>query len=175
MNRVTYACVLALAALLARPACAQLASSTWPKFHRDCANTGQGVYGGAGSELTWTYAAPGAIGSAPVIGADGSVYFACDDGNLYALTGGGVKLWSAACNCLGASSPAIGSDGTIYVGSGNPYLYAYNPNGTLKWRQSIAARVTSSINISPSGVLYFGCSNGIVYAVGTDGSTRWTF
>lgn len=175
MNRVTYVCVLALAALLARPACAQLAYSTWPKFHHDCANTGQGVYGGAGSDLTWTYAAPGGIASAPVIGADGSVYFACDDGNLYALTGGGVKLWSAACSCLGTSSPAIGSDGTIYVGSGSPYLYAYNPNGTLRWRKSVTARVTSSINISPSGVLYFGCSNGTVYAVGTDGSTRWTF
>ena len=148
---------------------------TWPKFHHDSANTGQGVYGGAGSELSWTYTAPGAVSSAPVVGADGSVYFTCDDGYLYALTGGGAKVWSAQCNCLGASSPAVGSDGVIYAGSSSPYLYAYNPNGTLKWRKNLAARVTSSINISPSGVIYFGCSNGTLYAVGADSSTRWTF
>ncbi len=111
----------------------------------------------------------------PVLGADGSVYFTCDDGKLYALTGGGSLEWSFACNCLGASSPAVGSDGTIYVASGDPYVYALNPNGTQRWRRSISARVTSSINISPSGVLYFGCSNGTVYAFGADGTQKWTY
>ena len=176
MNRVTYACLLVLAAaMFARPASAQLASSTWPKFHHDAANSGQGAYGGPGSELSWTYSAPGAISSGPVLGADGSVYFACDDGNLYALTGGGSLLWTVRCNCLGASSPAVGSDGAIYVGSSDPYVYAINANGTQKWRRSIAARVTSSINISSSGTLYFGCSNGTVYAFGTDGTQKWTY
>lgn len=176
MNRVTYACLLALAAaVLARPASAQLASSTWPKFHHDAANTGLGDYGGPGSELSWTYAAPGAISSGPVLGADGSVYFACDDGKLYALTGGGSLQWSFPCNCTGAASPAVGSDGTIYVGSADSYLYAVNPDGTQKWRRSIASRITSSINISSSGTIYFGCSNGSVYAYGTDGIQKWTY
>lgn len=176
MNRVIYACLLALmVAVFAPPATAQLASSTWPKFHRDAGNAGQGIYGGAGSDLSWTYAASGAISSAPVTGADGSVYFASDDGYLYALTGGGVKQWSVLCNCLGASSPAVGSDGTIYIGSGNPYIYAYKPDGSLKWRKNVTARVTSSINISSTGTIYFGCSNGTVYAMGADGSQKWTF
>ena len=175
MNRVIYACLLALAVLMARPASAQLASSAWPKFHRDYANGGQSAYPGARPDLSWTYAAPGAVSSAPVIGADGSVYFACDDGNLYALTGGGSLLWSVPCNCLGSSSPAVGADGTIYVGSSNPYVYAFRSDGTLKWRGDLTARVTSSINISSSGVLYFGCSNGTVYAYGTDGTKRWTY
>lgn len=175
MNRVIYACLLALAVLTASPASAQLSSSTWPKFHRDCANTGQGIYGGAGSDLSWTYGAPGAISSAPVVGANGTVYFACDDGYLYALSGGGAKLWSAQCNCLGASSPAVGSDGTIYVGSGNPYIYAYDSSGTLKWRGDLSARVTSSINISSTGTILFGCSNGMVYGFGTDGSKKWSY
>ena len=176
MNRVKYACLLALAAvLLARPVSAQLASSTWPKFHRDAANTGQGDYGGPASELSWTYAATGAISSGPVLGADGSVYFACDDGKLYALTGGGSLQWSFSCNCLGASSPAVGSDGTIYVASADPYLYAVNPNGTQKWRRSVPSRITSSININSSGVIYFGCSNGTVCAYGTDGTQKWTY
>lgn len=176
MNRVICACLLVLGLLcFTLPSSAQLALSTWPKFHRDCANTGQGLYGGSSAELSWTYTAPGAVQSAPVIGPDGSVYFTCDDGNLYALSGGGVKQWSAACGCAGGSSPAVGNDGTIYVGSGNPYVYAYAPDGTMKWRRSAPARVTSSINISSGGVLYYGCSNGSVVAMGSDGSVKWTY
>lgn len=176
MNRVKYACLLALAGVvLARPAPAQLASSAWPKFHHDAANTGQGDYGGPSSELSWTYAVSGAIPSSPVLGADGSVYFTCDDGKLYALTGGGLLQWSFSCNCLGASSPAVGSDGTIYVASADPYLYAVNPNGTQKWRRTVPSRITSSINMNSSGVLYFGCSNGTVCAYGTDGTQKWTY
>lgn len=176
MNRVIYACLLAMGLLcLVSPCNAQLASSTWPKFHRDCANSGQGLYGGASSELSWTYNAPGAIYSAPVIAADGSVYFTCDDGNLYALSGGGVLLWTAPCGCLGASSPAIGSDGTIYVGSGSAYIYAFNPDGTLKWRRVTAGRVTSSINIAPGGTIYFGCVNGSVIAMNPTGTQKWAY
>lgn len=175
MKRVTYACLLALVVLLARPALAQLASSTWPKFHRDCANTGQSSYGGAGSELSWTFAAGGAVSSSPVVGPSGTVYFTSDDGYVYALTGGGAQLWASKCNCLGSSSPAVGSDGTIYVGSGTPYLYAYNSDGSLRWRGDLSARVTSSVNVSAGGIIYFGCSNGLVYAMGADGSLKWTF
>lgn len=176
MNRITYACLIALAfGLLTQPTSAQLASSTWPKFHHDAANSGQGIYGGPGSDLSWTYTAAGAILSGPVLGTNGTVYFACDDGKLYALTGGGSLAWSFSCNCLGSSSPAVGSDGTIYVASSAPYIYALNPDGTQKWRRAIAARVMSSINISSSGVMYFGCSNGVVYAYSTDGTQKWTY
>lgn len=176
MNRVFCACLLICGLLcLAVPSTAQLASSTWPKFHRDCANTGQGLYGGSSSELSWTFTAPGAVHSAPVIAADGSIYFACDDGNLHALSGGGVELWSAACGCLGTSSPAIGHDGTIYVGSGSAYIYAFNPDGTMKWRRVTPGRVTSSVNIAPTGTLYFGCANGSVVSMSPMGSQNWAY
>ena len=176
MNRVIYACLLVVGLLgIAMPSTAQLASSTWPKFHKDCANTGQGLYGGSSSELSWTYTAPGAVYSSPVIGTDGSVYFTCDDGNVYALSGGGTLLWAKPCGCLGASSPAIGSDGTVYVGSGSAFLYAYNPDGSLKWKRGTPGRVTSSINIAPNGTIYFGCADGSVVARNADGNPKWTY
>ena len=83
MKRVISAWLPAIAiAACACTANAQLANSCWPKFGADAANTGRGLYGGTGSDLTWTFAAGGAIRSSPAVGVDGTVYFACDDGYL---------------------------------------------------------------------------------------------
>lgn len=173
MKRLIIACLLA--ACLAGAANAQLANSCWPKFRRDIANTGMGLYGGTGSDLTWTFPAAAAIRSAPAVGVDGTTYFACNDGHLYAVAGNGSLLWSFACNCLGLGSPAIASDGTIYIGSSENFLYAIRSNGTLKWKKSLAARIDSSVSVGSDGTIYFGCTNGTFYAVRADNSTKWTY
>ena len=166
--------ILTLLVVASQAAFAQLAGSCWPKFHRDAANTGLGLYGGTGSDLTWIYTAGGAIKSSPVVGVDGTCYFACDDGRLYAVAGSGVKLWDYNCNCLGSPSPAIASDGTIYCPSADKYLYAINPNGTLKWKRALTAKIESSISIGTDGTVYFGAGSNLV-AFNSSGTQKWSF
>lgn len=162
--------------LLAFAGCAwaQLASSTWPKFHRDYASTGVGQYGGTSSELSWTFQAGGAIRSAPVYGADGTVYFTCTDGKLYAVLNG-VSQWSYACNCDSTAAPAVGSDGAIYVAATDNCLYAIRSTGTLKWKKQLGSRPNTSIAMGRDGSVYAGCVSGLFYAYSSDGMLKWTY
>ena len=97
--------------------------------------------------LLWTYqtmplAYPGiyypidTIESSPAVGADGTIYIGCDDGNFYALNPNGSLKWvynfgQGSLDYM-FSSPAIGSDGTIYVVDNTGNLYAIgNPEENL--------------------------------------------
>jgi outer membrane protein assembly factor BamB len=177
MKRISHASLLMLVLVLcASTTRAQLANSCWPKFHRDLSNTGQGLYGGTGSDLTWTYLTGGAIRSAPVIGPDGTAYVASDDGRLYAIAGDGSSRWSYYCKCQGSASPVLASDGTIYLGSSDKYLYAIRADGTLKWKRLLSGRIDSSVTLGPDGTIYCGCLDYKFYAINPlDGSQRWVF
>ncbi len=177
MKRVAYACLLAFVLAACAPtAYAQLAGSCWPKFHKDVANTGLGAYGGTGSDLTWTFTAGGPIRSAPIVGVDGTTYFACDDGKLYAVGGDGTERWHFTCNCQGAASPALGNDGTIYLGTGDKYVFAVRPTGTLKWKRLLTERVDSSVSIASDGTIVCAGIDGKVYGLNpSDGSNRWVY
>ena len=176
MKRIAYVGLLALiVSACAGPALAQLANSCWPKFHRDIANTGQGLYGGTGSDLTWTYAAGAVIRSSPVVGIDGTSYFACDNGKLYAIAGDGSKRWDYTCNCQGTASPAVASDGTLFLASADKYVYAIRSDGTFRWKKILIAKPDTSITIAADGTLYVGCIEGTIYALGSDGSQKWTY
>jgi outer membrane protein assembly factor BamB len=53
------------------------------------------------------------------------VYFASEDGKLYALSPQGAELWSYDIgHRFIMSSPAIGADGTIYFGDYDGNFYA---------------------------------------------------
>ena len=60
-------------------------------------------------------------------GADGTVYVASEDGNLYALTPATLTLpelkWKWTIGSHPVRSPVVGADGTVYVGS-DDNLYA---------------------------------------------------
>ena len=176
MKRFKIICMgVAVLVTCAQMASGQLASSTWPKFHRDYAAAGVGIFGGTGSELSWTFQAGGAIRSAPVTGADGTAYFTCSDGKLYAVNGAGAGLWSANLNCVAAAAPAVGSDGVIYMGSQDNFLYAIMPNGSLKWKRALASMPNTSIAMGRDGTIYVGCVNGTFYAFKPDSSQKWTY
>jgi len=176
MKRVLYACLPVITfALTATSATGQLATSCWPKFHRDYAATGRGLYGGTGSELTWIYTAGGTLRGGPVIGIDGAIYFTCDDGRLYALNGDGTTRWTYACNSDGNLTPAIAADGTVYVASTDNYVYAIKSDGAQKWRRLLSSRPTSSIAVGADGTAYVGCNNGQLVAIKPDGGVKWTY
>ena len=54
------------------------------------------------------------VTTCPAIGLDGTVYFGCDDGKLYALNPDGNKKWDFTAGGAVGSSPAIAADGTVY-------------------------------------------------------------
>ncbi|MHB9035641.1 MAG: beta-alanine-activating enzyme beta-propeller domain-containing protein [Armatimonadota bacterium] len=176
MKRTACVGAIALAMVVcAQMAFAQLSTSCWPKFHKDYAATGQGLFGGTGSELSWAFTGSGAMRSSPIIGSGGTIYFTTNDGWIYALSGAGDVVWSANHNCVGSSTPAIAYDGTIYFGSTDNFLYALNSDGTTKWKRLLASRVNTSIAIATDGTIYFGCLNNVLYAYYTNGSQRWAY
>ncbi|GAI33680.1 unnamed protein product, partial [marine sediment metagenome] len=90
------------------------------------------------------------MGSDPVIGEDGTIYFgtfegAWTDAKIFAVNPNGTEKWSYPTGYHTTSDPAIGDDGTIYIGSGDTYLYALYPNGTLRWIFLIRASIVSKI------------------------------
>jgi len=174
---------------------AQLATSPWPVFRHDLANTGLSQYDTSGNpgQLKWSFAAPAAI--SPTIGIDGTIYLGSaatlpqDTQYLYALNPDGTLKWKLAFkpvmgNYFGINfPPAIGADGTIYVGvseySGNgglpSNLYALNPAGSTKWKFATGGVITSSPTIGADGTIYFGSDDANFYAVNANGTLKWKF
>ncbi|MEY4939808.1 MAG: hypothetical protein RIQ93_1543 [Verrucomicrobiota bacterium] len=125
--------------------------------------------------VKWSFTTPDWIDSAPVVGAEGTIYFGCWDGNVYALNPDGSRKWAVNAGSFVSASPAIAADGTLYVGSGDGNLYAITPAGMVKWIFPTADFIDSSPAIGPDGVIYFGGWDNAVYAVRPDGSQKWRY
>lgn len=102
--------------------------------------------------------------STPVIGADGTIYFADDTGDLVAVNHNGTLKWNAedACPALYDMSPAIGADGTIYCPEHEGPLKAFTDGGqgkvNKKWELEIGDDGNSSPAIGTDGTIYItGC------------------
>ena len=121
--------------------------------------------------------------SSPLV-VQGSVYFGCGDGNVYALDAvtGDLK-WKFQTGDVVHASPAL-ANGILYIGSWDSFLYAIEAaTGKEKWRfqggedpmmhnqvgfQSSAAVV--------DGVVYVGCRDSHLYAVdAATGQEKWKF
>ncbi len=148
--------------------------------------------------VKWSYPTGPIEWSAPVIGADGTIYAGADCGGgfsacIYAFTSttGGLKWSYTSSSGHIAYPPTIGADGTIYVAIGdfnyNNFLYALNPtDGSVKWRTPIGSTTSNPRTppaIGPDGTIYtigsitpFGTQYFGLYALNpTDGSVKWNF
>jgi outer membrane protein assembly factor BamB/subtilisin family serine protease len=125
-----------------------------------------------------------AVTTAPLIGADGTVYVAAG-GKLHAMSPDGVRKWTyIPAGATLNSSPALGADGTLYYGIGNAAgsaavgLLALRDTGAapqLKWQFATVGSVLSSPAVISDGRIYFGSngdsSGGRFYVVRDDGFT----
>ena len=139
--------------------------------------------------LKWTRFDPAAedLRNAPVIGADGTLYFVYHNIPLTALDpSDGHTLWSLdlGVNDHVFASPAIGADGTVYVATQPGIVYAVSPGGTLLWTFETgsigyACTLRSSPAIDADGTVYLGTNAGspssIFLALNPDGTLKWTF
>jgi outer membrane protein assembly factor BamB len=156
--------------------------SAWPMKCHNLHHTSRSPYSTAHiSNLEkWRFHRTDWIEESAVICDDGTIYFGCFDGHIYALYSDGTKKWSYKTGGWIWTAPAIAEDGTIYVGSMDDYLHAINPDGTRKWRFYAKDTVYSSPAIAEDGTIYFGVmgpdwDNGRVYAVNPNGTEKWHY
>ncbi|WP_448384841.1 Ig-like domain-containing protein, partial [Fervidobacterium sp.] len=73
-------------------------------------------------QLKWKLQIGNYIASSPSLTADGTIYIASKDTNLYAISSDGKIKWKFKTGAEVLSSPAVGPDGTVYIGSSDTYL-----------------------------------------------------
>jgi outer membrane protein assembly factor BamB len=153
--------------------------SMWPTFQYDNQRTGRCPYIGPDtSDTLWTYTAGDNIfWSSPAIAEDGTIYFGCMDGYLYAMNPDGSLKWTYATYGDVLSSPAIGEDGTIYFGSSDNTFYAIADSvtyGSLRWTFTGSSHgFDSPILIGIDGTSY--AVAGDLYAIDTGGNLKWSY
>ena len=123
------------------------------------------------------------VKSSPAIGADGTVYFGADDGNLYALNPqDGSIQWTFTTGAAIKTPPTIDANGTVYFASDDTNLYAVSAPadgtqlGVEKWRRSVGTIYSAhtSVSIAADGTLYYVGSETYFYALNpADGSELW--
>jgi outer membrane protein assembly factor BamB len=147
------------------------------------------AFDGAGL-LLWTWQADHDLLSAPVVGADGTIYLGSPNrvpstdsptpsgGMYYAINPDGHLKWLTPLNAA-FHSAAIGANGTLYVPSGDGELVALEPNeGTVLWRSRIGDTASGAPTITTDGTILIparraGSSD--LVALRPDGSLRWTY
>ena len=172
-----------------------------PMFRGNLAHTG--VYNARGvqkfSGIKWKFQTRGQVISSPSV-ANGTVYIASTNGNLYALDlESGTQKWKLALGVRATASPAV-DQGTVYLGTYSGRFYAVDAEtGKLKWKfQTEGERRFAGKHLhgsepagetmpvpfdcylsSPavwSGAVYFGSGDGNVYALdAATGTLKWKF
>ncbi len=141
---------------------------------------GYNIYQGALQALTpagsniWQFSGNAQALSSPVVGMDGTIYYAFDNGRVVALDSAGGLRWeytmpeTAVTEPIWAT-PALAADGTLYF-SGGQYLHALDTNGAMLWRFDCGANRMDSPLIGPDGIIYVGDNGGVLYALEGSGA-----
>src|SRR5216683_2381571 len=112
--------------------------------------------------------------SSPTV-ANGVVYVASNDEELYAFNATtGAVLWSTCIGAGTSSTPAV-AKGVVYIGSGDGNLYALNAiTGAVLWTATAGYHIESSPAVV-NGTVYVGSDDGNLYAFNADtGAVLWT-
>jgi len=127
--------------------------------------------------VKWTFLTQGSVLSSPVIRADGTVYTASRDSNVYAVNPDGSEKWSFQTGYSVITAGSVGDDETLYIGSDDGRFYALGPNGMLRWHfaSHSEARFRSPAAIADDQTIYIGCHDGNLYALAANGTLKWSF
>jgi large repetitive protein len=124
----------------------------------------------------WELTIQGEVSEAPVIGAEGAIYFGTHKGYFYSVTpeGGGRRYCRLGARI--ASGPAITGDGLALIGAYDGCLYAVSPEMDMKWQFHTGAIIHQcSPAIAADGTIYFGSWDRCLYALSSDGGLKWKF
>lgn len=130
----------------------------------------------------WKRSLPGRAESSPLV-IDRTVYFGCEDGNLYALsTGKGNVRWATALNGPVKSAPAY-FGGTLYVGDYGGSMSAVDAKtGEIRWQTASLGSgfgTSGAFYSTPAvafGRVYAGNNDNRVYSFDRkDGTLAWSY
>ncbi len=130
----------------------------------------------------WKHSLPGRAESSPVV-IGRTVYFGCEDGNLYALsTISGNVRWATSLGGPIKSAPAY-YGGTLYVGDYGGYMNAVDAKtGEIKWQTSSLGQgfgTSGQFYSTPAvafGRVYAGNNDDRVYSFDlSDGTLAWSY
>jgi outer membrane protein assembly factor BamB len=133
-------------------------------------------------KIIWKHSLPGRAESSPVV-IGRTVYFGCEDGNLYALsTISGNVRWSTQLGGPVKSAPAY-YGGTLYVGDYGGYMNAVDAKtGKLKWQSGSLGQgfgTSGQFYSTPAvafGRVYAGNNDDRVYSFDLkDGTLAWSY
>lgn len=144
----------------------------WSQFAHDVSNTNSTTaIGPATGTLKWIYQVTDKVYSSPVLADDGSVYFGCMDGNLYALDKNGALKWQFNTGSkIAYSTPAVSTNGSVYIGATDGYLYAINDDGTLNWKFNSGGEIwSSSPAVDNLDNVYIGSRSNTIYMLDNKG------
>lgn len=117
---------------------------------------------------SWIYASP-------AVAPDGTIYAACDNGDVVCITPEGEKKWTASVPAETSSSPLLLGN-KLFLGSEASMLHAFSTDGRELWNFPTKQRILfSSPSADKAGNLYIGAEDSILYQVKPDGTAGWKF
>jgi outer membrane protein assembly factor BamB len=132
--------------------------------------------------LLWRHPLPGRAESSP-LAIDGSVYFGCENGQLFSLsTRNGHVRWATTLGGPVKSAPAY-QHGTLYVGDYGGYMNAVDAKtGAIRWQTSSLGQgfgTSGEFYSTPAvafGRVYAGNNDDRVYSFDEkDGTLAWSY
>jgi outer membrane protein assembly factor BamB len=124
-------------------------------------------------KIRWTLDTDGDADTGPVIGKDGSVFFAAGR-VVYDVTPLGHVKWRFAARRKVFTAPAIAPSGRIVFGSQDHHAYALSPEGALAWSTDLGADVDGAPAIGDDGAVFVGTDGDeVVRLDAEDGHIVW--
>lgn len=165
---------------LQEPVTSAPAGQDWPLFRGDAGLTG--VAPGALTlplERRWTFEAPKAIVSSPVVSA-GLLVIGCDDGLVYALdVTSGTRRWAFDTGEIVEAPPMI-AEGRVFVGSSDGVFHALDlATGAAIWKHATEDKILGGANLVRVGdetrVVVGSHDSNLYCFAAADGALRWTY
>ncbi len=115
----------------------------------------------------------------PVVGADGTIYFAARTRVIAVDPDDGAILWTFDPDVQFQSSPSLAANGTLYVGGFHGLegiFFAISPNGTELWRKVLPIPgkfVNNQSSIGSDGKIYVSFESLLLCLNPVNGNTLW--
>ena len=134
---------------------------------------GMAALDAATGAVAWAFGTPTRIYTAPLL-VDGVLYFALENGDLYALDAATrVERWHTPLGTR-ALWPLAYADGRLHATSADRLLALDLAAGTVLWEAALGKEWTPLA--VAAGVVYAGSGDGVFYAVdAAEGRERWRF